>query len=322
MTPPPPPSPTTTLDRLLADSPALARALAGVERAAAADSPILFVGESGTGRSTLARAVHRASPRGAGPLVEIDPGAVPAGLFEGELFGWRAGAFTGAERASEGRVGRAAGGSLLLDHVEELPMVAQPKLLRLVSDRRYAPLGGPEAAADCRLMAIGSDDLPRRIESGAFRADLYYRLGVLSFRLPPLRDRGEELPAIAARLLADLAERFGRPAPELAPEALAWMREHPWPGNLTELRNLLERAWILGVDPAASGADWLSLPRPGGAAVPRSVGERRPRPLVEVEQREIRRALAYTRGHQGRAAELLGISRKALWQKRRRHGIP
>jgi DNA-binding NtrC family response regulator len=306
---------------LLAGSPALAAALAGIDRAAAADSPLLLVGEPGSGRSTLARAVHRASPRGGGPLVEVDPGAVPAGLFEGELFGWRPGAFTGAERASEGRVGRAAGGSLLLDHVEELPLAAQPKLLRLIAERRYAPLGAPEVDADVRFLAIGADDLERRVESGAFRSDLYYRLGVLTFRLPPLRERRDEVPALAAALLADLAERFGRAAPELSPEALAWMRDYRWPGNLTELRNVLERELILGGGAGrrrgAAGSTAPLSPPP-----PREVVEARPRSLAELERREIRRALAFTRGHQGRAAALLGISRKALWQKRRRHGIP
>jgi DNA-binding NtrC family response regulator len=308
----PSPAPLTALAQLLAASPALAEPLAGIERAAATDSPILVTGEPGSGRSTVARAIHRTSPRSAGPLVELDPGSLPAGLLEGELFGWVAGAFTGADRAGEGRVGQAAGGSLLLDHVEELPVGAQPKLLRLVAERRYAPLGGAETTADVRFLAIGGDDLARRIESGAFRLDLYHRLGVFAFRLPPLRDRRDELPALTARLLADLGERFGRPAPELAPEALSWMREYPWPGNLTELRNVLERALILGPEKALR----LAPPRPAGMA-----GDR-PRPLAEVERQEIRRALAYTRGHQGLAAELLGLSRKGLWQKRKRHGIP
>ena len=321
------PAPALSLAEILAASPALAEPLAGIERAAATDSPLLITGEPGTGRSTLARAVHRASPRSAGPLVELDPGSLPAGLFEGELFGWVAGAFTGADRAGAGRVGQAAGGSLLLDHVEELPVGAQPKLLRLVAERRYAPLGGVEATADVRFLAIGGDDLARRIESGAFRLDLYHRLGVFAFRLPPLRDRRDELPAIAARLLVDLGERFGRPAPELAPEALGWMRGYPWPGNLTELRNVLERALILGpTEPkrGRAGRGDRTRPVPLRLAPPRPAGMsgERPRPLAEVERQEIRRALAYTRGHQGRAAELLGLSRKGLWQKRKRHGIP
>lgn len=306
----PPPRPVLTLDRLLGDFPALAAALGGLRRAAATDAPVLILGEPGTGRTTLARALHAAGPRAGGPLVELDPGAVPAGLLESELFGHRAGAFTGAHATRPGRLGHAAGGTLVLDHVEELPLAAQPKLLRLLSERRYTPLGGEERRADVRFVAVGPPDLATRVERGAFREDLFYRLEVLAFHLPPLRRRSGEIDRIAAHLLADLGERFGRRA-ELAPEALEWMARHPWPGNLTQLRNLLERELVL----AAEGETLRPEP-PGDLAGPV------PRPLDEVEAEEIRRALAYTRGHQGRAAELLGISRKALWAKRKRHGIP
>jgi DNA-binding NtrC family response regulator len=304
---PPPPRPVLDLDRLLG-FPALAAALDGAARAAATEAPVLLLGEPGSGRTTVARALHRASPRAGGPLVEVDPGAVPASLFESELFGHRAGAFTGAAAASPGRVGRAAGGTLLLDHVEELPLAVQPKLLRLLAERRYAPLGDAERAADVRFLAAGPPDLARRVERGAFRPDLFYRLEVVAFRLPPLRERRGELEAIATVLLDDLGERFGRRA-RLAPSAFAWMRRHAWPGNLTELRHLLERELIL------TDAGELA-PDP-----PASLTGERPRPLAEVEIEEIRRALAYTRGHQGEAAALLGISRKALWAKRKRFGI-
>jgi len=293
---------------LVVASPSLGPSLAGAERAARSGSPILVVGEPGTGRSTLARALHAASGR-AGPLVEVDPGAFPATLFEGELFGYRAGAFTGAETSSEGRVARAEGGTLLLDHVEELPLTAQPKLLRLLAEQRYAPLGGRERRADVRFLAIAGDDLNERLRRGAFRSDLYYRLEVLTFRLPPLRDRLEDLPLVVGSLLADLAERFGRRVPEVSPRALEWMSAYAWPGNLRQVRNVLERSLIV-----ARGEEIDPEP-------PRDAGER-PRPLAELEREAIRRALAFTRGHQGKAAELLGISRKALWEKRRRFGIP
>ena len=299
-----------SLPRLLLDFPALAASLRGIDRAAATDAPVLLLGEPGSGRSTVARAVHGASPRAAGPLVEVDPGAIPSTLFESEFFGFRAGAFTGAERPSDGRVGRAEGGTLVLDQVEELPLAAQPKLLRLVAERRYAPLGGGEVEARVRFVAIGSEDLPRRVARELFRADLFYRLEVLAFRVPPLRERRADLPAVLDHLLADLGERFGNPGPALAPRARAWMLEHPWPGNLRQLRNTLERGLIL----ADGGA--VDPPPPEGFL------EARPRPLLEVEKEQIRNALAYTRGHQGRAAGLLGISRKALWEKRRRYGIP
>lgn len=303
------PSP-LSLARLARDFPVLSEGLRGVERAAATDAPVLILGEAGTGRSTLARALHDASPRSAGPLVEVDVGAIPSTLFESELFGYRAGAFTGAERASDGRAGRAEGGTLVLDHVEELPLATQPKLLRLVAERRYAPLGGVERTADLRFLAIGSEDLPVRVARETFRPDLFYRLEVLAFLLPPLRERRRDLPAILDHLVADLAVRFGRPSLQLSPAARAWMLDHPWPGNLRQLRNVLERGLIL------AGDGPIDPPPPEGTP------EGRPRPLLEVEKEMIRNALAYTRGHQGQAAELLGISRKALWEKRKRYGIP
>jgi DNA-binding NtrC family response regulator len=299
-----------SLARLLRDFPVLAESLRGAERAAATDAPVLILGEAGSGRSTLARAFHGAGPRAAGPLAEVDPGAIPSTLFESEFFGYRAGAFTGADGGREGRVTRAAGGTLVLDHVEELPLSVQPKLLRLVAERRYAPLGGAEVEADVRFLAIGAEDLQRRVSREAFRADLFYRLEVLAFRVPPLRERRADLPAVLDALLADLGERFGRRDAALAPSARSWMLEHPWPGNLRQLRNVLERGLIL------SGDGPIDPPPLTGAT------EVRPRPLLEVEKEQIRNALAYTRGHQGHAAELLGISRKALWEKRRRYGIP
>jgi len=298
-----------SLSGLLEAAPDLAAALPGVVRAARSDAPLLLVGEPGTGRSTLARAIHAAGPRAGGPLVEADAASLPSTLFESELFGYRAGAFTGADRASDGRVARAERGTLVLDHLEELPHTVQPKLLRLIAERRYAPLGGRERQADVRFLALAAEDLTERVKRGTFRADLFYRLEVLAFRLPPLRQRPRDLPGVVEGLLADLRRRLGRPGVELAPAALGWITEHPWPGNLTQLRNVLERALILHED----GPLEPEPPREGGD---------RPRPLVEVEKTEIRRALAYTRGHQGRAAELLGISRKALWEKRKRHGIP
>lgn len=295
-------------ETLLAGSPILSASLKGAERATATDAPILILGEPGSGRSSVARALHAISRRRAGPLVEVDPGSVPSSLFESELFGYRAGAFTGADEGRDGKVVWAEGGTLLLDHVEELPAPVQPKLLRLLAERRFAPLGGREQEADVRFLALGTEDLPLRVERGAFRADLFYRLEVVAFHLPPLRRRRADLPTVLDSAFADLCLRLGRPDLELAESARAWMLEHSWPGNLRQLRNVLERGIILAqgnrVDP----------PRPteGGEA---------PRSLEEVERTEILRALAYTRGHQGRAAQLLGISRKSLWERRRRHGI-
>ena len=291
-------------------SPVLAECLRGIDRAAASDAPVLVLGESGTGRSRLARALHQASPRRTEPLVEVDPGAVPTTLFESELFGYRPGAFTGAETATTGRVTLAEGGTLVLDHIEELPATVQPKLLRFLAERRFTPLGGREREADVRIIAIGSKDLRQRVERGTFRGDLFYRLEVLAFELPPLRDRLAELPDLCDVLLDDLAHRFGRRRPRLRSRDLDWMGRYGWPGNLRQLRNLLERAMVV------EEGKVLALEPPVDAV------EGPPRTLRQVEDETIRRALAFTRGHQGRAAELLGISRKALWEKRRRLGIP
>ncbi|MEO8502644.1 MAG: sigma 54-interacting transcriptional regulator [Acidobacteriota bacterium] len=284
--------------------------LPGFERAAASDAPVLFLGEGGTGRSSLGRLLHAASRRSDGPLIEVDPGAFPSGLFESELFGHRAGAFTGATTAASGRVARAESGSLLFDRVEDLPLAAQPKLLRLLAERRYVPLGGEERIADVRFIAVAGDDLPLRVERGAFRRDLFHRLEVLAFRVPALRERVSELPTLLEELLADLGERFKRPGLALSERAREWMLGYRWPGNLRELRNTLERSAVMSSEPL------LDPEPPAGAA------SERPRPLRDVEAEEIRRALAYTRGRQAAAAALLGISRKALWEKRRRLGLP
>lgn len=297
------------LAELFSSSPSLERTLAGADRAALSEAPILILGQPGVGRSTLARALHKASSRSAGPLVEVDIGTIPSTLFESELFGHRAGAFTGAEESASGRVETAARGSLLLDHVEELPVSSQPKLLRLLAEGRFSPLGGTEMEADVRFLGIGSEDLPQRVEQGRFRRDLYYRLEVVTLRVPPLRERLADLDRLLTYLLADLKNRFGFDRLEVSPAARAWMEDYDWPGNLRELRNVLERSAI------AAGGGTLDPARPdraGGA----------PESLEVIEKRQIQKALAYTRGHQGRAAEILGISRKTLWEKRRRLGIP
>ena len=299
----------SAIDAWLATSPSLRLPLRGIDKAAAADASVLILGEPGTGRSSLARALHFASPRRAKSLVEVDPAVVPATLFDADLFGFRKGAFTGAGEDTPGRVARAEGGTLVLDHLEDLPLAVQPKLLRLLSERRYTPLGGRERGADVRFVGIAPVDLGARVDAGLFRGDLFFRLEVMAFRLPPLRERRADLPLLIAALLADLAARHGREQPELSPRALAWMKLHPWPGNLRELRNCLERALVL------SEGGPLEPERPGA-------GDARPRTLLETEQEEIRKALAYCRGHQGQAADLLGISRKALWEKRKRFGIP
>ena len=298
-----------SLDALLNASPSLAETLRGARRAAESEAAVLILGEPGSGRSSLARALHDASERAGGPLVEVDAAGIPTTLFESELFGYEPGAFTGASTPRPGRVAGARGGSLILDHVEEIPLDVQPKLLRLLAEGLYAPLGGTEVEADVRFLTVGADDLPERVRGGGFREDLYYRLEVVTFRLPPLRERRDDLPTLIDFFLDDLTERLGKPGLRLSERARAWMCDHSWPGNLRELRNVLERAVVLASGPELD-------------PVARATVEARPKPLEEVEREEILKALAYTRGHQGKAADLLGISRKTLWEKRTRYGIP
>ena len=303
------PSANSAFTDLFRYTPSLESFLVGVQRAALSEAPILILGEPGTGRSTLARGLHAISRRAPGPLVEVDISAIPCTLFESELFGFRPGAFTGAELAIDGRVARAQGGSLLLDHVEDIPLDAQPKLLRVIAEKRFAPLGGQERSADVRFLGIGSEDLPERAATGRFRQDLFYRLEVVTLRLPPLRERRADIEPLMGFFLGDLERRFGSERLEVSATARAWMDEYSWPGNVRELRNVLERALI----------------RQGGGPLDPECPDRRggpPEPLHEMERRQIFRALAFTRGHQGKAAKLLGISRKTLWEKRRRYDIP
>jgi DNA-binding NtrC family response regulator len=241
--------------------------------------------------------------------VEFDPSTVPASLFESELFGSAAGAFSGSPTARLGRVGRAEGGTFVLDRIEEIPLGSQPKLLRLLSECAYAPLGGPERVIGLRFVAIAAPDLLERVEQGAVRRDLFHRLEVLAFRVPSLRERRAELGGIATAILADLAERLGRPGLFLDPNSLPWICSHPWPGNLRQLRNVLERAALVAQDLRVSPTPSTTPGRP-------------PTRLDELEADAIRAALAFARGQQTKAAAILGISRKSLWERRRKFGIP
>ncbi len=286
--------------RIVGSHPRLRAALRLLERVAPTESTVLLTGESGTGKELFARALHALSPRSAGPFVAINCAAIPETLLENELFGHERGAFTGAVRRQPGRFELAAGGTLLLDEIGELPLAMQGKVLRVLEERTFERVGGGATLrADVRLVAATNRKLREMVDRGELRADLYFRLEVFPVELPPLRERASDLPALTRHLLHLSAERHRLPEPELAPDALAVLATQAWPGNVRELANLLERLVIL---------------HPG-----ERVGERGVADLLggksETEVERLRRVLRETDGDRHLAAERLGWSLRTLQRR-------
>ena len=297
-------------------SPAIREVEERLLEAAPSEAPVLLLGESGTGKERAARALHDLGPRAAEPFVAVGCGGVPEALFEGEFFGHLRGAFTGADEDRPGLCAVVGGGTLFLDDVQDLPESAQAKLLRLLQEREFVPLGAREALPfRARVVASAAPDLEERLADGRFRSDLYHRLHVLELKLPALRHRPEDLPDLLAAFLRrhDPEGRY-----RVGDKALAALRRHPWPGNVRELGNAVARALALA-DPG------VRVLKPEHFFPAGGVGADEVTPLHEAvrtaEIRAIRAALAATGGRKARAAELLGVSRKVLWQKMRDLGI-
>lgn len=283
---------------------------------ARSEATLLLLGESGTGKSALARAVHAWSPRASRPFGAISCPALAPELLESELFGHVRGAFTGAVKDQAGRLAACDGGTLFLDEVGELPAAVQSKLLRFLQEREYERLGDPTTRkADVRLIAATNGDLEAAVKAGRFREDLFYRLSVIPLTLPPLRERPEDIVPCARRFLALFAPRNHKPFLVFSPEAEEALRRHPWPGNLRELRNAVERAVIL-CQCQAVGPGFL--PGAQSEAPPPSPGSRVS--LKSLEEEHIRRVLAGTKSLQ-EAAEVLGIDPATLYRKRKQLGI-
>ena len=309
---------------ILAGCAAMRDVLERVHRVAPTAATVLVLGESGTGKELVARALHAHSPRSEGAFVAVNCASIPEGLVESELFGHEKGAFTGAEEKRDGLVTAAHGGTLFLDEVGELPLPAQARLLRLLQESEVRPVGASQVRkVDVRIIAATHRDLPSLVRERSFREDLYFRLRVVDIALPPLRERGEDVVALARHLLARAAARVGRETPRLSPEAVGAIRAHPWPGNVRELENAVERAVILAdgdrIDEAALG---LVLEASPGSATAAS-GSAEEVPEDSLTEYFVR----FVETHQGQLSETeiarrLGISRKALWERRRRLGIP
>ncbi len=299
-------------------SPQIRRILDLVPRFAATPSTVLITGESGTGKELLARAIHAASSHGAGPFLSVNCGALPEGLLESELFGHVRGAFTGAVRDHAGLFAHAAGGSIFLDEVGELTPPMQVKLLRVLQERRLRPVGGTrEVEVDARVLAATNRDLQAAVEAGHFREDLFYRLNVLYVHIPPLRQRGEDLPELARHFVRRTCERFGIPEKRLTADAIRVLQAHRWPGNVRELENVIERTIALEPSEILSSGSLPDHLRGGGdGSLDRTV---LPEEGIDLEEylETLRsglmlQALERSGGQQKKAAELLRMSYRAF----------
>jgi len=289
------------------------------EKTAATATTLLITGESGTGKDQLARWIHQRGPRCDAPFLKIDCASLPGELVESELFGHERGAFTGAVARKSGRMEMAQGGTIVLDEVASLAPGIQAKLLRVLEERTFERLGGTETLKmEARLMALTNTDLPKAVATGRFREDLLFRLNVLAIQVPPLRDRRADIPLLAGHFLARLAPVHGRPGAAIDPAAMRLLEGYSWPGNVRELKNSIEHALVFSKDELLAISDFPEIlsasARPAG-----SLG--RLRTIADAEREIIAATLEATRYKIAQAAEILGISRKTLLEKRKKYGL-
>ena len=292
-----------------------------IRTVAPTDATVLIMGQSGTGKECVARALHSASERSEGPFIALSCAALPESLLEAELFGFEKGAFTDARRDRRGRFELADGGTLFLDDIDDMPLAVQVKLLRVLQERRFERLGSETTlGVDIRVVAAAKVPLRERVREGLFREDLFYRINVVPIELPPLKDRRGDVPLLVQHMI----ERHGGERDiRLSASTLAALERYPWPGNVRELENAVQRAIaLMGSSRELALEHMLPLDSRwrGATQVPDEVLPLR-RVLKEAELAHIRRALEQTGGHRSQTAELLGISRKVLWEKMREHGV-
>jgi DNA-binding NtrC family response regulator len=313
--------------QLVGESPTLLRAIERAAAAARTDADVLIEAASGTGKELLARFIHERSSRRQGPFVAVNCAAVPEQLLESELFGHARGAFTGAIAAKTGKFELASGGTLLLDEVSEMPLALQPKLLRVLQEREFERVGSVRAVAlRARVIATTNVSLRAMVETGTFRADLYYRLNVIPLSLPTLRSRRDDIPILAEFFARQIAAQSGIPVPRLSTGFVARLQDHPWPGNVRELLNFMRR--VLTLHPAAYlDADCLrdeALSLESSASNTVNVGSwlQPGTHMRSMERQLLERTLLETCGNRTRAAELLGISVRTIRNKIREYGLP
>jgi DNA-binding NtrC family response regulator len=290
-------------NKLLGDSRAVQQVRETIARVAPLPTPVLFTGESGTGKEVAARSLHSLSNRADKLFVPVNCGAIPADMLESELFGHVKGAFTGAGRAREGLFMHAHGGTVFLDEIGELPYVLQSKLLRVLEDHRVRPVGSErEVPFDARFVFATNADLQSRVDAGTFRADLYFRINVMQIALPPLRNRSDDVQELAALFMREISQQLGMPPVAISERVRASLARYDWPGNIRELRNLIERTVILGTFPEDFERTFDNADSGGES-------------LAEVERRHIVSMLRETGGDREETARRLGISRKTVDRK-------
>ncbi|WP_132491002.1 sigma-54-dependent response regulator transcription factor AlgB [Pseudomonas aeruginosa] len=305
-------------DGLESHSPAMAAVLETARQVAATDVNILILGESGSGKGELARAIHTWSKRAKKPQVTINCPSLTAELMESELFGHSRGAFTGATESTLGRVSQADGGTLFLDEIGDFPLTLQPKLLRFIQDKEYERVGDPVTRrADVRILAATNRDLGAMVAQGQFREDLLYRLNVIVLNLPPLRERAEDILGLAERFLARFVKDYGRPARGFSEAAREAMRQYPWPGNVRELRNVIERASII-CNQERVDVDHLGFSATQSASSAPRIGESLS--LEDLEKAHITAVMASS-ATLDQAAKTLGIDASTLYRKRKQYGL-
>ncbi|HJR08391.1 MAG TPA: sigma 54-interacting transcriptional regulator [Pyrinomonadaceae bacterium] len=309
------------LQRLVGESSKFLSEIKKIPLAARSDGRVLISGETGTGKELCARAIHYLSPRAAHPFVPVNCGAIPVELVENEMFGHERGAFTGAASARPGLIEEAEGGTLFLDEIDCLPLLAQTKLLRFLQEKEYRRLGSSKTLrADVRVITASNIDLEEAVKRGKLRQDLYYRLNVIPVRLPPLRERREDIPLLAQHFMVQYAAEFDKQLTTLSLESIRKLVSYDWPGNVRELEHTIERAVLLSDEPQIGGGE-IVLPGDAHASDQESFQQAKAKAVAQFERSYIQQLLLTHQGNISRAAQAARKNRRAFWQLIRKHRI-
>ncbi len=302
---------------IIGRDPKLLSVLDTIERVATTNAPVLILGENGTGKELIAEAIHKNSLRHNGPMVKVNLGGLSQSLFESEMFGYRKGAFTGAVADREGRFAAAEGGTIFLDEIGDLDINSQVKLLRVLQEHTYEPLGDTRTKrADVRVVCATNADLTAMLRDGTFREDLFYRINLITVTLPPLRERPDDIPLLVDHLLRKVSANAGRDIPTVTEEAMELLKSQPWPGNIRQLANIVERTLLITPGDTLNARDFQAQ-----GLIPEKANVDNSSRLQSTEKAEIENALTEAGGNLSRAAALLGITRQTLYRRLAKYNI-